>query len=436
MPIIVQKFGGTSLATPSRIRSCARRAVAARRRGNSVVVVVSAMGDTTDELLALAGQVTAEPSQRELDMLLSTGEQVSIALITMAVHREAADAVSMTGAQLGIITDELHTRARILSIDTRCLLEELDRGRIIVVAGFQGMSAEGQLTTLGRGGSDTTAVAIAAALAVGGGRDSAEGEGGGGGVCEIYTDVDGVYTADPRYVPTARKLKTISYEEMLELASLGARVLQSRAVVFGQKYDVPIHVRHCDAPDEGTMITRETPEMEQITIVGCALTPDLGRVSLRHVPNTDGMQAAIFRHIAAAGVLVDDIVQTEHGSTATLSFTVDHQDLAEVKVAADRALKEIGAGELGVEIGLAKVSAVGLGMRTHSGIAAKMFEVLGDAGIHIANITTSEIKISCIVPKEQGQRALRLVHDGFGLHEKKDAVGCQLSAVGRNEVGC
>ncbi len=405
-----------------------------------MVVVVSAMGDTTDELLALAGLVTEEPSQRELDMLLSTGEQVSIALMTMAVHREAADAVSMTGAQLGIITDELHTRARILSIDTRCLLEELDRGRIIVVAGFQGMSAEGQLTTLGRGGSDTTAVAIAAALAVGGGRDRAGGGSGGGwgggGVCEIYTDVDGVYTADPRYVSTARKLKTISYEEMLELASLGARVLQSRAVVFGQKYDVPIHVRHCDAPDEGTMITRETPEMEQITIVGCALTPDLGRVSLRHVPNTDGMQAAIFRHIAAAGVLVDDIVQTEHGSTATLSFTVDHQDLAEVKVAADRALKEIGAGELGVEIGLAKVSAVGLGMRTHSGIAAKMFEVLGDAGIHIANITTSEIKISCIVPKEQGQRALRLVHDGFGLHEKKDAVGCQLSAVGRNEVGC
>lgn len=398
-----------------------------------MVVVVSAMGNTTDELLALAGQVTEEPSQRELDMLLSTGEQVSIALMTMAVHREAADAVSMTGAQLGIITDELHTRARILSIDTHCLLEELDRGRIIVVAGFQGMSAEGQLTTLGRGGSDTTAVAIAAALAVGGGRDHA---GGGGGVCEIYTDVDGVYTADPRYVSTARKLNTISYEEMLELASLGARVLQSRAVVFGQKYDVPIHVRHCDTPDEGTMITRETPEMEQIAIVGCALTPDLGRVSLRHVPNTDGMQATIFRHIAAAGVLVDDIVQTEHGSTATLSFTVDHQDLAEVKVAADRALKEIGAGELGVEIGLAKVSAVGLGMRTHSGVAAKMFEILGNAGIHIANITTSEIKISCIVPKEQGHRALQLVHDGFGLHEKKDAVGCQLSAGGRNEVGC
>ncbi len=408
MPIVVQKFGGTSLADPERIRHCAARSVEARRRGEQVVVVVSAMGDTTDRLIDLAHEVTDEPSQREMDMLLTTGEQVSIALTSMAIHRLGEDALSMTGAQLGIITDEVHTRARIRSIDTVRLREELSRGRIIVVAGFQGMSADGQITTLGRGGSDTTAVAIAAALGVG--RPEC-----GGGVCEIYTDVDGVYTADPRLVPDARRLDRIRYEEMLELASLGAAVLHNRAVVFGQKYGVPIHVRHSQKPDPGTMIARESPQMEHVAVVGCALKPDLGRISLRKIPNTHGVQALIFRHIADAGIVVDDIVQTEYGDTANVSFTVDHQELADVKVAAERALHEIGTGELAVEIGLAKVSVVGAGMRSHSGVAATMFKALGDASIHIANITTSEIKISCIVPREHGQRALRAVHDAFGL---------------------
>ncbi|MHC4217766.1 MAG: aspartate kinase [Planctomycetota bacterium] len=409
MTVVIQKFGGTSLADPQRILHCASRAVAARRAGHRVVVVVSAMGDATDGLIRLASDVTEHPSQRELDMLLTTGEQVSIALMTMALHRLGVDAVSMTGAQMGIITDEIHTKARIRSIDTEGLETELDRGRIIVVAGFQGMSSEGQITTLGRGGSDTTAVAIAAALGVRGG------DGDRGGVCEIYTDVDGVYTADPRRVPNARKLDRITYEEMLELASLGAGVLHNRAVIFGQKYDVPIRVRPSAGPDEGTMIVKETPEMEDITVVGCALKPDLGRISLRRVPNTPGVQAGIFRHIAEAGTIVDDIMQTEYGDRADVSFTVDHQDLADVKVAVEKALEEIGTGELAVEIGLAKVSAVGVGMRTHSGVAAGMFKALGDAGIHIANITTSEIKISCIVPKAQGEQALQVVHDAFGL---------------------
>ena len=409
MAVVVQKFGGTSLADPSRILQCASRAVAARGAGHRVVVVVSAMGDATNELISLAGEVSERPSQRELDMLLTTGEQVSIALMTMALHRLGVDAVSMTGAQMGIITDEIHTRARIRSIDTEGLEAELDRGRIIVVAGFQGMSSEGQITTLGRGGSDTTAVAIAAALGVGGG------DGSSGGVCEIYTDVDGVFTADPRRVPNARQLDRISYEEMLELASLGAGVLHNRAVIFGQKYGVPIRVRPSAGPGAGTMIVKETPEMEDITVVGCALKPDLGRISLRRVPNTPGVQRDIFRHIAEASTIVDDIVQTEFGERADVSFTVDHQDLADVKVAVEKALQEIGTGELAIEIGLAKVSAVGVGMRTHSGVAAAMFKALGDAGIHIANITTSEIKISCIVPKEQGQQALQAVHDAFGL---------------------
>ncbi len=408
MAVVIQKFGGSSLADSSCIIRCAERAAAARRDGHRVVVVVSAMGETTDDLIALAAQVTDQPSQRELDMLLTTGEQVSIAVMTMALHRAGMDAVSMTGAQIGIITDEFHTRARIRSIDTEALETELDRGRIIVVAGFQGMSSEGQLTTLGRGGSDTTALAIAAALGVGGDTKA-------GGVCEIYTDVDGVYTADPRIVPNARKLDRIGTEEMLELASLGAGVLHSRAVIFGQKYDVPIHVRNSHSAEEGTMIVRETPEMEDVTVVGCALTAELGRISVRGIPNSPGMQADIFERIAATGAIVDDIIQTEAGETANVSFMVDRSDLPDVKVAMERVLKDAGTGDMAIETGLAKISAVGVGMRTHAGVAATMFRALGEAGIHIANISTSEIKISCIVPEGQGKDALRVVHDAFGL---------------------
>jgi aspartate kinase len=365
------------------------------------------MGKTTDELIGLAAEVTDQPSQRELDMLLTTGEQISIALMTMALHREGVDAVSMTGAQIGIITDEYHTKARIRSIDTTALEAELDRGRVIVVAGFQGMSSEGQITTLGRGGSDTTAVAIAAVL---------------GGVCEIHTDVDGVYTADPRIVPNARKLDRIGTEEMLELASLGAGVLHSRAVIFGQRYDVPIHVRNSHSAEEGTMIVRETPEMEDVTVVGCALAAELGRISVRGIPNSPGMQADIFERIAATGAIVDDIIQTEAGETANVSFMVDRGDLADVKVAMEGVLKDAGTGDMAIETGLAKISAVGVGMRTHAGVAATMFKALGDAGIHIANISTSEIKISCIVPEGRGKEALRVVHDAFGLGQTPETT--------------
>lgn len=412
MSIIVQKFGGTSLADAKRIKQCAQRAVKTYQEGHQVIVVVSAMGDTTDRLINLAKQITDKASKREMDMLLATGEQVSIALMSMALDELGVDAVSMTGRQIGLITDQVHTKARIRSIDTDRLKSELESGRIVVVAGFQGVSEKDQITTLGRGGSDTTAVAIAAAL------DVKTGNGG----CEIYTDVDGVYTADPRRVSNARKLKQISYDEMLELASLGASVMHSRAVVFGQKYDVPIHVRHSAKPDEGTIIIKETPAMEDIKVVGCALTPDLGRISIRSIPNKPGIQALIFGHLSDAGVLIDDIMQTESGENATISFTVEHQDLAEVKPSVQKAIEEIGTGELAIEVGLAKVSAVGLGMRTHTGVAAEMFNALGKAGIHINNITTSEIKISCIVPKEHGDLALQVVHDAFGLDQRDKAT--------------
>ena len=410
MPVIVQKFGGTSVADIPRILRCARRAVETQQAGHEVVVVVSAMGHTTDELIQLAEMLTDHPSPREMDMLMATGEQVSIALMSMALHSLGADAVSMTGVQMGMLTNQVHTKARIQSINAERIRSELKAGKIVVAAGFQGATEDGQITTLGRGGSDTTAVALAAALGVN----------HSSGSCEIYTDVEGVYTADPRIVPNARKLDRVSYEEMLELASQGAAVMQTRSVMFGQKYDVPIHVRHSGKPDAGTIISRETPDMEDIVVSGCALKRDLGRISLRRIPNHPGAQGLVFQHIASANVIVDDIMQTEHGEAASLSFTVDHSDLADVKIAASKAIDELGCGEINVEIGLAKVSVAGVGMRNHSGVAATMFKALGDAGINIANIATSDIKISCIVPKEHGERALQVVHDAFELGRPRD----------------
>jgi len=411
MPTIVQKFGGTSVADVSKILRCAKRALESRQSGHDVVVVVSAMGHTTDELIDLARQIADQPSPREMDMLMATGEQVSIALMSIALHTLGADAVSMNGAQMGMRTNEVHSKARIQSIDVDRIRKELKLGRIVVAAGFQGVTDEGEITTLGRGGSDTTAVALAAALEV----EKT------GGICEIYTDVDGVYTADPRIVKNARKLERITYEEMLELASQGAAVMHNRSVLFGQKYDVPIHVRHSQKADQGTIICKETADMEDIVVAGCALKRDLGRISLRRIPNNPGVQGMVFDFIAKANVIVDDIIQTQHGDLASLSFTVDHSDLADVKIAAGKALDEIGTGELAVEIGLAKVSVAGVGMRSHSGVAAAMFKALGDAGINIANITTSDIKISCIVPKQDGERALQIVHDAFELDKPQGA---------------
>jgi len=405
MPTLVMKFGGTSVADPERIRRAARRVAEAKADGHKVAVVVSAMGQTTDELIGLAGKVARQPARRELDALMSTGEAVSAALTAMALEDQGLPARSLNAFQCAMRTDGGHGRARLEGVDADGLHRMLEQGVIPVVTGFQGIAASGDITTLGRGGSDTTAVAIAAALAVQ--RD--------GGCCEIYTDVDGVHTADPRLVPDAPKLGTITYDEMLELAAMGAGVMHARAVVFGQRHGVPIHVRHSQRPEPGTMIQRETPHMESIAVIGCALKTDLGRVHLQGLPRTAGVQGQVFSAIASRGLIVDDIIQTEGANAVDLAFTVEHGDLPEVKTAVGEVLQRLGSGRIDLEIGLAKVSAVGTGMRSHAGVASRMFQVLGDAGVPIRNITTSEIRISCLVPQEHGERSLRLVHEAFGL---------------------
>jgi aspartate kinase len=405
MPTLVMKFGGTSVADPERIRRAARRVAEAKADGHQVAVVVSAMGHTTDELIGLAGKVAREPARRELDALMSTGEAVSAALTAMALEDQGLPARSLNAFQCAMRTDGGHGRARLEGVDADGLHRMLEQGVIPVVTGFQGIAASGDITTLGRGGSDTTAVAIAAALAVQ--RD--------GGCSEIYTDVDGVHTADPRLVPDAPKLGAITYDEMLELAAMGAGVMHARAVVFGQRHGVPIHVRHSQRPEPGTMIQRETPHMESIAVIGCALKTDLGRVHLQGLPRTAGVQGLVFSAIASRGLIVDDIIQTEGANAVDLAFTVEHGDLPEVKTAVGEVLQRLGSGRIDLEIGLAKVSAVGTGMRSHAGVASRMFQVLGDAGVPIRNITTSEIRISCLVPQEHGERSLRLVHEAFGL---------------------
>jgi aspartate kinase len=405
MTTIVQKYGGSSLADVGCLRRCAARAAATRLAGHRVVVVVSAMGDRTDELAAMAATVADSPSRRELDALLATGEQMSAALMAMALHALGCDAVSLSTPHLGILTDPVHCNARIRSIDAARITAELDAGRIVVAPGFQGLSAEGLVTTLGRGGSDTTAVAIAAALGV---RADT-------GCCEIYTDVDGVFTADPRLVTDARLLDRISYEEMIELAALGAAVLHPRSVMFGQRYAVPINVRHSTNEDRGTMIVTETAEMAGDVVVGCALSSDLARLTSRRLPNRPGVQAQIFRTIAEAGINVDDIIQTQIDRRVDLCFTLESRRVEEVEQIVRQTLSTGDAGEITVERDLAKVSVVGVGMRSHPGVAATMFSALGQAGIPIANITTSEIKISCLVAREHGAGGLRAIHAAFDL---------------------
>ncbi len=417
MPLVVQKFGGSSVADPDRIRRCAQRAYDTRRRGNDVIVVVSAMGKTTDRLIELAEEIAPQPPKREMDQLLATGEQVTSALAAMALETLGQPAVSLTGPQVGFYTDSSHTKARIRSINEQVIRRHLADGRVVVVAGFQGVAPDGSITTLGRGGSDTTAVALAAALKA--------------KECEIFTDVDGVYTADPRLVPSARKISRISYEAIIELAALGAKVMALRSVLLGAKFGVPIHVRHSMLPDPGTMIVPETPEMENEMVTGVALKTNLGRVTLPALPNTAGVQSRIFAAIASSNILVDDIIQNESGDSMSVSFTVEHGDLADIKPVLDKILADVGAtpakglgtgsrgeapgGAVRVDVGLCKVSAVGVGMRSHTGVASRMFKALAEAGIRIQNITTSEIKISCILAKEDGEKALRSVHDAFDL---------------------
>jgi aspartate kinase len=409
MGLIVQKFGGTSVANAERIHKCIDKAVRAKQAGHKVVVVVSAMGDTTDDLLDLAKQVCQvdgvdhQPPKRELDQLLTTGEQVTIALMAMALHARGHEAISFTGGQIGLVTDAAFTKARIQSINKKRILDQLDAGKVVIVAGFQGITAEGDLTTLGRGGSNATLVALGAVLEA--------------DACENFTDVDGIYTADPRIVPNARKIERISYDEMLELSGLGASVLQTRAVEFAKKYKVPLHVRNSQNENEGTWIVSETQAMEEIVVSGAALKKDLIRVGIRHVPDRPGVVATIFTKIAAANIVVDDIIQTiSEQNTANVSFTVEHGDLGDIKPIVEQLVTHFGGGTTAqFDADLAKVSVVGVGMRSHTGVAQRMFEALAGASVNIENITTSEIKISCIIAKADGPKALRVVHDAFEL---------------------
>ncbi|MAR13047.1 MAG: aspartate kinase [Blastopirellula sp.] len=403
MPLIVQKFGGTSVADTEKILAAARKAIRAQQQGNHVVMVVSAMGKNTDLLVDLAAEISERPAAREMDMLLSTGEQVSVALMAMAIHSLGHQAVSLTGAQIGIKTDSTHTKARIKSISTERMQRLLDEGNIVIAAGFQGIDEDFNITTLGRGGSDTTAVALAAVLDA--------------DACEIYTDVDGVYTTDPRKLPEARRVTQISYDEMLELASLGAGVMHSRSIEFAKKYGVPIHVRSSMTDIPGTVIA-QSPETRERPVSGAAVTRDEARVSVLGVPDVPGTSFEIFSRIADRKVTVDMIVQNVGAEgRADVSFTVPKEELDETLEAVNAALEVVGAGTVTHSDDVSKVSVVGLGMAQQSGVAEKMFRAVSEAGINIEMITTSEIKISVLVSREHSQDALRAVHDAFNLHQ-------------------
>ncbi|HZZ29753.1 MAG TPA: aspartate kinase [Pirellulales bacterium] len=404
MRIVVQKFGGTSVADSQKILAAARKAIRTQQQGNQVVMVVSAMGHQTDHLVDLAGQITDRPSAREMDMLLSTGEQVSVALMAMAIQSLGSKAVSLTGAQIGIRTDSTHTKARIHSISTDRMRQLLDEGNIVIAAGFQGIDENFNITTLGRGGSDTTAVALAAVLRA--------------DACEIYTDVDGVYTTDPRQLPEARRLKRISYDEMLELASLGAAVMHSRSIEFAKKFNVPIHVRSSFSDVPGTMIVAESESTKQ-PVSGAALVKDEARVTMEAVPDRPGISHAIFSQLAQRHIAVDMIVQNvSAGGKADISFTVPRNDLAQTLEIAKEAAVELGGANVSHDDDVAKLSVVGLGMARQTGVAQKMFNALGEAGINIETITTSEIKISVLIAREQALPALRAVHAAFGLNKE------------------
>lgn len=404
MPLIVQKFGGTSVATPEKIQAAARKAIRAQQEGNQVVVVVSAMGHNTDHLIDLAKEVNDEPPAREMDMLLSTGEQVSVALMAMAVHRFGHKAVSLTGAQMGIRTDNSFTKARIRTISTDRIKKLLDEGNIVIAAGFQGVDDDLNITTLGRGGSDTTAVSLAAVLKA--------------DACEIYTDVDGVYTTDPRLLPEARQMGQISYDEMLELASLGASVMHNRSIEFAKKFDVPIRVRNSFSDAPGSMIVSK-PESNSVPVCGAALTKDEARITIQGVPDTPGTSYEIFKRLADRKITVDMIVQNiGQEDRADISFTVPSIEIKEALRAVNDAAKVVGATGVTHDDAVAKISVVGLGMASQTGVAQRMFESLAAADINIQMITTSEIKISVLVHRSQATPALRAVHQAFQLQNK------------------
>ena len=401
------KFGGTSVADINRLNRVAARLIERAQAGDDVVAVVSAMGKVTDDLIGLAHQANPKPCKREMDMLLSTGEQVSIALLAMAIQSQGYEAVSFTGAQVGIITDSVYSKAKIVRIDAACVLEALIQKKIVIVAGFQGRTTDGQITTLGRGGSDTTAVALAAGIKA--------------DACEIYSDVDGVYSADPRIVPNAHKLDNISYEEMLEMAASGAGVLSMRSVEFARNFDVIIHCRHAfkSAEEQGTIVRGEDPSMEDAVV--SAVTHDTGeaKITIRGVPDRPGIAASVFDTLSQNNVNVDMIIQNISDAGLTdISFTAPEDDINSVTSALEVCLKEIGARTWNIDRDIAKVSIIGAGMKSHPGITAKMFKALAEEGINLDLISTSPIRVSCIIAADQAETAVRALHTAFGLDQE------------------
>ncbi len=402
MALIVQKFGGSSVRDNERILHVAQLVVDEKERGNDVIVAVSAMGKTTNNLIAMARELMPEPPAREMDMLLASGEQVSIAMLAIALHSMGHKAISFTGPQIGIKTDSLHGRARIVGINDVKLRDAIGDGKIVIVAGFQGVTGDLEITTLGRGGSDTTGVALAAAL--------------NADRCDIYTDVDGVYTADPRAVPDARRLDFITYDEMLELASVGAKVLHSRSVELAKIYRVPLRVLSSFEPGPGTMIVEEYKDMEKFVVSGVAIDETESQISILGVPDRPGVAASIFKQIAEAGISVDMIIQDVGTDDLNdISFTVDNEDFKAAKGLAEKLKEELGASGVVTEEGVAKISVVGVGMKSHSGVAAKLFGALAAADIGIKSITTSEICVSCLIDIESGRKAANAIHEAFEL---------------------
>ncbi|HMK65586.1 MAG TPA: aspartate kinase [Thermodesulfobacteriota bacterium] len=405
MALVVQKYGGTSVGSIEKIRNVARRVIEQKKKGHDMVVVLSAMSGETDKLIRLAYEVTEAPDSRELDVLVSTGEQVSVALFCMAVVSMGYKATSLLGHQVKIVTDDSYGRARISEIDTRRVMEEIRKDKIVAVAGFQGLDEKGNITTLGRGGSDTTAVAVAAALKA--------------NVCEIFTDVEGVFTTDPNICPKARKMKKISYEEMLEMASLGAKVLEIRSVEFAKKFNVPVHVRSTFTDKEGTMVVQEDKSMEKILVSGVTYNKNEARITITKVPDRPGTAHKIFTPISEAGVIVDMIVQntSEEGLT-DMTFTVPRIDFKKTMTIVKKVAKEIKAEKVMGDDSIAKVSIIGLGMRNHAGVATTMFSALAKEGINIMMITTSEIKISCVIDEKYTELAVRTLHEVFHLEKE------------------
>jgi aspartate kinase len=402
MSLIVQKYGGTSVGNPERILRVANRILETQSEGHRVVAVVSAMSGVTDSLIKLAGQVAQDPTEREMDVLLSTGEQTTIALTAMAINGLGRRAVSLTGAQAGIITNGVHTKARIANIAPSRIHTILDSGAVVIIAGFQGESLEGHITTLGRGGSDLTAIAVAAAIKA--------------DLCQIYTDVDGVYTCDPRIVKSARKIPEIAYDEMLEMASLGSKVTQSRSVEFAKKFGVVFEVGSSFNDHPGTLVKEETSGMEKVVVRGISVDRNQAKVTISHVPDRPGIASRIFSEIAAINVNVDMIVQNVSAAgTTDISFTTRADELPKIQKRLGPIVQEIGARGFSAQGGIAKLSVVGIGMRSHSGVAAKMFELLGKAKINIQMISTSEIKISVIVEEDRADEGANIIHSGFGL---------------------